>query len=347
MSTTPGEHDAHDHGTSARCGPEPEHERTTSMTPGAASEAAAATGGHGGHDHGSGANRTRLSIAIAIVATVLVVEAAGAFFTGSLSLFADAGHMLSDLIGLTIALVATVVAARPANDRHTYGYQRAEVFGALANSLILIVVAAFVTFEAVSRLISSEPGEVKAGFMLIVAGIGLVANFVSLLILRGGAKTSINMRGAYLEVLGDLLGSIAVILAAVVILLTGFEKADAIASLLIAAMIVPRAISLLRDVVGVLSQSTPSDLDVQGIRTHILDEPGVVDVHDVHVWAITSGRYVFSAHVVVTREVFEAGATGPLLDALGGCLTRHFDVEHSTFQLEPAEHARHEENHHS
>ncbi len=301
---------------------------------------------HSGHDHGSGANRTRLTIAIAIVATVLVVEAVGAVLSGSLSLFADAGHMLSDLVGLIIALVATIVAARPANERHSFGYQRAEVFGALVNSLILIGVAVFVTVEAVIRLFSAEPGEVQGGLMLAVAGVGLIANFVSLMVLRGGAKTSINMRGAYLEVLGDLLGSIAVILAAVVILTTGFEKADAIASLLIAAMIVPRAVSLLRDVVSVLNQSTPPTMDVQQIRAHILGEPGVVDVHDVHVWAITPGRHVFSAHVVVTQEVFAQGDTGPLLDSLGSCLSGHFDVEHSTFQLEPAEHAEHEANPH-
>ena len=332
-----------EHGSRAGCSPQTEH----LGAPAAERGAVEVPGGHShGHGHGAGANRSRLSIAIAIVATVLVVEALGAFFTGSLSLFADAGHMLSDLIGLVIALIATIVAARPANDRHSYGYQRAEVFGALVNSLILIVVAAFVTFEAVSRLVSTEPGDVKAPLMLIVAAVGLVANFASLMILRGGAKTSINMRGAYLEVLGDLLGSIAVILAAVVILLTGFEKADAIASLLIAAMIVPRAVSLLRDVVSVLNQSTPPAMDVAQIRAHILDEPGVVDVHDVHVWAITSGQYVFSAHIVVDQAVFERGETGPLLDSLSGCLDTHFDVEHSTFQLEPAEHAKHEENQH-
>ncbi|MGD8168915.1 cation diffusion facilitator family transporter [Herbiconiux sp. P16] len=336
----------HDHGDATGCGPGSAHAEAVARDEAARGAVSAKGGGGHGHSHGAGANRSRLTIAIAIVATVLVVEAVGAFFTGSLSLFADAGHMLSDLIGLIIALIATIVAARPANDRHSYGYQRAEVFGALANSLILILVAVFVTFEAVTRLISSEPGEVRGGLMLVVACIGLVANFVSLMILRGGAKSSINMRGAYLEVLGDLLGSIAVILAAVVILTTGFEKADAIASLLIAAMIVPRAVSLLRDVVSVLSQSTPSAMDVQAIRTHILEEPGVVDVHDVHVWAITSGQYVFSAHVVVAREVFERGETGPLLDSLGACLTAHFDVEHSTFQLEPAEHARHEDQQH-
>ncbi|NQX34028.1 cation diffusion facilitator family transporter [Herbiconiux sp. VKM Ac-2851] len=299
-----------------------------------------------GHSHGAGANRRRLTVAIAIVSTVLVVEAVGAVLSGSLSLFADAGHMLSDLIGLIVALIATVVAARPANERHSYGYQRAEVFGALINSLILIVVAVFVTVEAVGRLLSSEPGEVQGALMLGVAAVGLVANFASLMVLRGGAKSSINMRGAYLEVLGDLLGSIAVIVAAVVILTTGFEKADAIASLAIAAMIVPRAVSLLRDVVQVLSQATPSSMDVAGIRSHIMDEPGVVEVHDVHVWAITSGRYVFSAHVVVEPVVFQRGETGLLLDSLGECLEGHFDVEHSTFQLEPVEHARHEENPH-
>ncbi|QJU53841.1 cation diffusion facilitator family transporter [Herbiconiux sp. KACC 21604] len=337
--------DPHDHVADHGCGGSVA--RPHAVSDGAGS-AAAKGGGHGGHshDHASGANRTRLSIAIAIVATVLVVETVGAVLSGSLSLFADAGHMLSDLIGLLIALVATIVAARPANQRHSYGYQRAEVFGALANGLILVGLAVFVTWEAVSRLIAEDSGEVRGGLMLLVAGIGLVANFVSLMILRGGAKTSINMRGAYLEVLGDLLGSVAVIVAAGVILLTGFEKADAIASLAIAAMIVPRAISLLRDVVAVLSQSTPASMDVAGIRDHILAEPGVADVHDVHVWAITSGRYVFSAHVVVEREVFERGETGPLLDSLGGCLSGHFDVEHSTFQLEPAEHARHEQSAH-
>ncbi|MFB2581748.1 cation diffusion facilitator family transporter [Herbiconiux sp. P15] len=328
--------------TSAGCGGSLSH-----GSPEERAEQASTSRGHSGHDHGSGANRTRLTAAIAIVATVLVVEVVGAVLSGSLSLFADAGHMLSDLIGLIVALIATIVAARPANDRHTYGYQRSEVFGALINSLILIGVAVFVTIEGVGRLLSTESGEVQGGLMLVVAAIGLVANFASLMILRGGAKTSINMRGAYLEVLGDLLGSVAVILAALVILLTGFEKADAIASLLIAAMIVPRAISLLRDVVAVLNQSTPSAMDVQGIRDHILEEPGVVAVHDVHVWAITSGQYVFSAHVVVEPIVFQQNATGPLLDALGRCLTVHFDVEHSTFQLEPAEHARHEENHHA
>ncbi|MGK9146626.1 cation diffusion facilitator family transporter [Plantibacter flavus] len=298
------------------------------------------------HSHAGTANRSRLAIAIAIIATVLVVELVGAWISGSLSLLADAGHMLSDLTGLIIALVATIVAARPATDRQTFGYQRAEVFGALINGLILVAVAVSVLIEGVSRLLDPAEAEVQSLPMLIVAIVGLVANVCALLVLRGGKESSINMRGAYLEVLGDMLGSVAVIVAAVVIMSTGFAQADAIASLAIAAMIVPRALSLLRDVVRVLSESAPADTDVQEIRDHLLGTEGVVAVHDVHVWQITSGHPVFSAHIVVAQEVFAHGGTGELLDRLGSCLHDHFDVEHSTFQLEPEEHASHEDSHH-
>jgi len=297
------------------------------------------------HDHGRTANRNRLLIAIGIVAVVLVVEVLGAWLSGSLSLLADAGHMLSDLAGLLIALVATIVAARPATDRQTFGYRRMEVFGALLNGLILVVVAVFVTIGAIGRLVGGEP-EVHSIPMLIVASIGLVANLGALLLLRPAAEHSINMRGAYLEVFGDLVGSATVIVAAVVIMLTGFAPADAIASLLIAALIVPRAFVLLRDVVRVLSEAAPADTDVAEIRDHILGTRGVVAVHDVHVWAITSGAPVFSAHVVCEPVVFREGRTGTLLDELSGCLAKHFDVEHSTFQLEPAEHAAHEDEFH-
>ncbi|MEO6309252.1 MAG: cation diffusion facilitator family transporter [Leifsonia sp.] len=301
-----------------------------------------------GHDHShtTSTNRTRLSLAIGIVAVVLVVEVVGAWLSGSLALLADAGHMFSDLAGLIIALTATVVAARPATDRQTFGYQRAEVFGALLNGLILLVVASFVVVGAITRLVASNPSEVQGTPMLIVALIGLVANIAALMLLRPAAGSSINMRGAYLEVLGDALGSVAVIVAAVVILTTGFWQADAIASLVISAMIVPRAYSLLRDVVRVLSESAPKDTDVAEIREHLLGTNGVVAVHDVHVWAITSGAHVFSAHVVVEPKVLATGGSGALLDELAECLSHHFDVEHSTFQLEPAEHADHENHAH-
>lgn len=299
---------------------------------------------HGSHDHASSTtNRVRLGWAIAIVATVLLIEVVGAVATGSLALLADAGHMASDLIGLIVALVATIIAARPATATHSFGFQRAEVFAALFNGLLLIGVAVFVAVEGVTRLISPQEVDIPPVPLLVVAVIGLVANFGALMLLRGGASTSLNMRGAYLEVFGDLLGSVTVIVASIVILTTGFAPADAIASLVIAAMIIPRAVSLLRDVIRVLLQQTPVETDVAQIRSHILAEDGVVDVHDVHVWAVTTGKNIFSAHVVVESTVFARGESGRLLDQLSGCLSEHFDVEHSTFQLEPAEHAKHEE----
>jgi cobalt-zinc-cadmium efflux system protein len=301
-------------------------------------------GGHS-HDHAGQANRKRLGIAIAIVATVLIVEVVGAYFSGSIALFADAGHMFSDLSGLIVALVATVVAARPATDRQTFGHRRAEVFGALINAGILLVVVVVIGIEAVQRLI--EPGDaVQGSLMLVVAIVGAIANAAALLVLRGGAGDSINMRGAYLEVLGDLVGSIAVAIAAVVILLTGFERADAIASIVIVVLILPRALVLLRDVVRVLSQAAPRGTDIAMIREHVLRTPGTISVHDVHVWSITPGSDVFSAHVVVEPSVFKEGRADTLLDSLSSCLSEHFDVEHSTFQLEPAEHAEHEVTQH-
>ncbi|WP_203585929.1 cation diffusion facilitator family transporter [Subtercola lobariae] len=300
-----------------------------------------------GHSHAHGStNRARLGIAIGIVSLVLLVEIGGAYVSGSLALLADAGHMFSDLFGLIIALVASIIALRPASDRHTFGFQRTEVLAALINGVILIGVGVFVAIEGISRLITPETDNVQGGIMLVIASIGLVANICALLVLRGGDTKSFNMRGAYLEVLGDTVGSIAVIAAAIVILLTGFVAADAIASLAIAVMIIPRAVMLLRDVVGVLIQSAPKETDVQKIREHLLGTAGVVDVHDVHVWAITSGEPVFSAHVVVDSRIFAEGTTGVLLDQLSECLTQHFDVEHSTFQLEPAEHAGHEHEQH-
>ncbi|WP_448810509.1 cation diffusion facilitator family transporter [Agromyces bauzanensis] len=307
------------------------------------------------HAHAAAGSRTRLWAAFAIIAAFLVVQVVGALLSGSLALLADAGHMASDLIGLVVALVAATVAARPATDRQTYGYRRAEVLGALVNGVVLIVVAVSVTVSAIGRLVAGagagaavggEAHEVQGVPMFVVAVLGLAANVAVWLVLRGGAKDSINMRGAYLEVLGDLIGSVLVIAAAVVILATGFDAADPIASLLIAALIVPRALALLRDVVRVLFESAPPDTDVAEIRDHLLGAPGVVAVHDVHVWQITSGSPVFSAHVEVEPEVFASGRAGELLDELGGCLSDHFDVAHSTFQLEPAGRTGHEQPQH-
>jgi len=296
------------------------------------------------HDHAERAhgNRRRLGAALAIVVVVLLLELLGAWLSGSLALLADAGHMTSDAIGLVVALVASTIAARPATDRHTFGFRRVEVLGALANGVLLTVVAVTVAIEAIRRLVTPETDHVSGLPLLVVAAIGLIANLVAFAILRGGDTESLNMRGAYLEVLGDLLGSIAALAAGAIILTTGFAAADAIASLLIALLIVPRAVSLLRDVLHVLTESAPRGTDAEQIREHLLQTAGVVDVHDVHVWAITSGDPVFTAHVEVEPSVFEKGETDGMLDRLGDCLKGHFDVEHSTFQLEPAGHAEHE-----
>jgi cobalt-zinc-cadmium efflux system protein len=299
------------------------------------------------HDHapsgvrGAG-NRRLLAISLAITTVVMVVQIIGAALSGSLALLADAAHMFTDAAALVIALVASIVAARPANDRRTFGYQRAEVFGALVNGIILIALSAWVAVEGVSRLVSPSDVEVAGGLMLGVAIVGLIANAVAMWLLSSAQRRSINVRGAYLEVLGDLIGSAAVIVAAIVILMTGWAQADAIASLFIAAMIIPRAIGLLREVVSVLAESAPKGTHVREIREHILGTPGVVDVHDVHVWQLTRGAPVFSAHVVVDGAALQDGKASGILSQLQTCLSQHFDVAHSTFQLEPAGHVEHD-----
>ncbi len=298
------------------------------------------------HDHTPAAGRIRLAIALALAAAVLLAELVGAGLSGSLALLADAGHVGSDIVALGVALVATVIAARPATDRHSYGFRRMEVLAALVNGVLLVVVAASVAIEGARRLLEPRPADVDAGPVLVVAAIGLVASIVALGVLRGGDRTALHVRSAYLEVLGDAAGAIAALVGGTVVLATGWSGADALASLVIAALIVPRAVVLLRDVVRVLTESTPREVDVEQIRAHVLGVSGVVAVHDVHVWAITHGAPVFSAHVVVAPEVFARGEAGALLDRLTSCLSEHFDVEHSTFQLEPVEHARHEEHAH-
>lgn len=288
------------------------------------------------------ANHRLLAISLTLTATVMIVQVVGAILTGSLALLADAAHMFADSSALVIALIASLVAARPANDRNTYGYQRAEVFGALINAVILIALCVWIAVEAVQRLLDPAEVEIAGGLMIVVATVGLVANAVSLWLLSAAQRTSINVRGAYLEVLGDLIGSAVVIVAAVIIAVTGWMPADALASLAIALMIVPRAIALLREVFAVLGERVPEGTDVGTIRSHILSKHGVTDVHDIHVWQLTRGAPVFTAHVVVEQDVLADGRAAALLESLQSCLSEHFDVAHSTFQLEPADHVDHE-----
>ncbi|MFJ2553192.1 cation diffusion facilitator family transporter [Microbacterium sp. NPDC087591] len=304
------------------------------------------------HDHApaaggirSAGHRRLLTISLCLTATIMVVQVVGAILTGSLALLADAAHMFTDASALVIALIAAAVAARPADDRRTFGYQRAEVFGALINAVILILLAGWVGVEAIGRLVNPSDVEVAGPLMLAVAVVGLLANGVSMWLLSRAQRTSINVRGAYLEVMGDLIGSAAVIVAAIVIVATGWMPADAIASMFIALMIIPRAISLLREVFSVLSESAPKGTAVSDIRQHLLDYEGVTGVHDVHVWQLTRGAPVFSAHVSVDPAYLADGRSAKLLSDLQSCLAEHFDVEHSTFQIEPAEQSDCEPHH--
>ncbi|MFC9354601.1 cation diffusion facilitator family transporter [Arthrobacter sp. NPDC057013] len=305
-----------------------------------------------GHDHNhahgltaTGRHRSRLIAVLAITLSVMLIQVIGSLLSGSLALLADAGHMLSDAAGVFIALMASWIGALPASDLRTYGYQRAEVLAALANALILVVVSAVIFTEAIRRIGSAS--EVHTDIMLYAAILGAAANLVSLLILRKAQQESLNVRGAYLEVLGDLLGSFAVIAAALVIKFTGYLAADTIASVIIALMILPRAWHLLREVVDVLLEATPKGVEVSMIREHILSVAGVVAVHDIHIWTITSGVPVFSAHVVVEDEMLSAKGADQVLDKLTTCLGSHFDTEHCTFQLEPASHYEHESPQHA
>lgn len=304
------------------------------------------SGGHAhGHDHAAGAadNRRRLAIVLALTATVLVVEVVGALLTGSLALLADAGHMFADAGGLVIALIAATLALRPATARRTWGYRRAEVLGATLQAAVLLAVGAYILIEGVRRLF--EPPEVSSTAVLVFGAVGLIANAIGIVVLtRGGRSTNVNMRAALLEVLNDTLGSVAVLAAALVIALTGWQQADAVASLFIAVLIIPRTLKLLSETVGVLLESTPPGLDLGDVRRHLLALPHVLEVHDLHASQITSGLPVLSAHVVVEDSCFSDGHAPQVLDQLQACLAEHFpvSVEHSTFQLEMAGHAAHE-----
>jgi len=300
--------------------------------------------GHGHELTATNAHRKRLLVVLVITFVVLIAEVIGGLIAGSLALLADAGHRLTDSTGLIMALIAAALATRAATVRRTFGLQRAEVLAALANALLLVGVAVWVLIMAVERL--RNPAEIRSGLMLAVAVVGVLANLAGLLVLRPAQSTSLNMRGAYLEVFGDLVGSLAVIIAAVLILITGWTPFDAIASLAIVVLIIPRAWSLLREVVDVLLEATPHGVDLEEVRDHIRRVRGVVDVHDLHAWTITSGVPVLSAHVIVDHACISEGRSGEVLDRLGECLGGHFDVSHCTFQLEPVGHQEHEAAHH-
>ncbi len=296
-----------------------------------------------GHTHGgtaTGQHRQTLVTVLALTTLVAVAEVIGAVITGSLVLFADAAHMAADAAGLGLSLLAAFVAARPPTAKRTFGYARAEILAAMANAVLLLAMAGFILYEAIRRLVS--PAAVSSGLLIVFGVIALAANAVSLLLLRQGQEESLNLRGAFLEVASDTLGAAAVIVTGVIIEATGFTRADPIASLAVGVLILPRTWRLLHETVDVLLEASPRGMDLSEVRKHMTRLNGVREVHELHAWTITSGLPVLSAHVVVDPEYFDDGRCFTMLDRLQDCLRGHFDVEHSTFQLEPAGHAAHE-----
>lgn len=294
------------------------------------------------HSHASpeGGHRGRLAIAFGITATIVVAQVVGAVLTGSLALLVDTAHLLVDAAGLGTAVFAAHVARRPPTPQRTWGYRRAESLAALAQSGVLLAVGVLVLVEAVQRL--QDPPEIPGSELVVFGVIGLVGNLAALAVLASRRTANLNLRAAFLEVLNDALGSLAVIVAAVVITTTGWPYADTVAALVIGALIVPRAVRLLRETGAVLLESTPAGLDLDEVRTHLMRVEHVREIHDVHASLIATGLPQLSAHVVVDSGCFHDGHAGRILDELQDCVRDHFGVEHTTFQVEPDTHPEHE-----
>jgi cobalt-zinc-cadmium efflux system protein len=281
-----------------------------------------------GHDHPHPSSRRRLSLVLALTIGFLLVEVAAGILTGSLALLADAGHMLTDVAGLVLALIATKVAERPPSPRRTFGYHRAEVLAALINAVLLLGVAGYILSEAWVRF--RDPHPVPSGVVLLVAAVGMLVNVIGVLLLREGSKASLNLRGAYNEVMADALSSVGVIVGALVIAVTGFYLVDTLVAVAIALFVVPRSWVLLREALHVLLEGAPRDVDMKALRSAMEAVPGVKTVHDLHVWTLTSGVHALSAHAIL-----QEGAThGAVLGELRTRVTAGFPITHVTVQLE-------------
>jgi cobalt-zinc-cadmium efflux system protein len=305
---------------------------------------------HGGHDHGghdhdhhgirADADRRLLSYALVLLAAFMALEVIVAIASGSLALLSDAGHMLSDLGAVGVSLWVIHLAARPASGRWTFGWKRAEILSAAGNGITLLVVGALVAVEAVRRLI--DPPAVAGGPVLAVALVGVAVNLAAAGLLARANRTSLNIQGAYRHILTDLYGFLGTVVAGIVVLTTGYDRADSIASLIVVGLMAYAAWGLMRDSGRVLLEAAPDHIDLDEIRAHLLETEHVVAVHDLHVWTLTSNLPTLSAHVVVEDNCFTGGHAPRLLDRIQDCLSGHFDVEHSTFQLESVAHAQHE-----
>jgi len=292
------------------------------------------------HGHAAGADVPRLGVALGLILMSMIVEIVAGVASGSLALLADAGHLLTDAAALAVSIAAVRLASRPAHGAWTFGWKRAEILSAAANGITLLVIGALVLLEALRRLL--HPAPVAGLPVLLVALFGVGVTIAATMVLRGADRSSLNIEGSFQHLLTDVYGFLATLIAGVVILLTGFRRADSMASLVVVALMLRAAWGLLRDSGRVLLEAAPEGVDLADLRAHLMDTPHVTDVHDLHAWTVTSDLPALSAHVVVTDACFSSGHCPQILDQLQDCLTGHFDVEHSTFQLEPAGHSAHE-----
>lgn len=282
----------------------------------------------GNHASAGYQNKKKLVTVLALTGSYLVAEVIGGILTKSLALLADAGHMLTDVGGLALSLFAITLSQRKASPQKTYGYYRAEILAALTNAVVLIGISFYILYEAYQRF--KNPPEVSSKIMLVVAAIGLVVNVVGMIILRKGSKESLNMKGAYFEVLSDMLTSIGVIIAGIIMLTTGWYYADPLLSAGIGLFILPRTWILLKDAVGVLLEGTPSDVNVADLQDAIKKIDGVKDVHDLHVWALTSGMNAMSAHVAISN----GNSSKAILEKIQELIKSNFKIAHTTIQIE-------------
>lgn len=293
-------------------------------------------GGHEGHKHGRDASVKRLTVVLALSGTYMVAEVVGGLLTNSLALLADAGHMLSDVAALALALFAMRMARRPATPRRTYGYHRTEILAALVNGATLVAASLYIFVEAWERF--RAPPEVAGGTMMAVAAGGLGINLVGLWILNAGSGETLNERGAWLHVLGDALGSVGAIAGGLLVWWKGWYWADPAVSVLIGILVVVSSWALLKETVAVLMEGAPGHIDVDEVRTAIREVPGVAGVHDLHVWSITSGMVSLSVHVTAAGDADAAivpGLRRDLLRVITRTLRERFGIDHTTIQLEP------------
>ncbi|MFL6699205.1 MAG: cation diffusion facilitator family transporter [Vitreoscilla sp.] len=288
-----------------------------------------AHGAHAGHDHAAGANEKSLKIALALTCAFLVVELAGGFLAHSLALLSDAAHMFTDTAALAIALMAIHIAKRPADSKRTFGYHRFEILAAAFNAMLLLVVAVYILWEAYLRL--KAPPEIQSNLMLGIAVVGLVVNLLSMKVLRSGQEESLNVKGAYLEVWADMIGSIGVILGAAIIKFTGWTWVDSAVAILIGLWVVPRTMTLLKSSINILLEGVPEDVDLEKVREALLGVPGVKSLHDLHVWSVTSGKTTLTVHLVM--EPTAHGET-QVLPAVRSRMDKDFGIRHITVQCE-------------